>query len=329
MELLDLWNRGAISEEAVDRGIREGRTKTKWSPAIKELRHFMLSPAEVAGLRLRGWITADTSYRLGALRGADKQTMDYLFENRGRPATTRQVHIGYQRGGRLTGPALSERETFTRAVEQSDIRPEYEPILWAQRYTYPSAFVLRALVSSGDLTQTEGEQILLYEGWEPGLAKKVAAKWAQGSTAAEKQETRAELADEYQGGYITEQEYRTALGQLGYHGHQLDLEVHLSDARRVKKYRERAIGAIEKAYVKHHLNEPEALAKLGEAGVTAEAATLLIPYWTLERDSAVRELTAGQIKTAYKKAAMTQADALAALVERGYTAADATRYLST
>jgi hypothetical protein len=211
---------------------------------------------------------------------------------------------------------------------QSDIRPEWEPLLWEQRYTYPSAFVLRGLANSGDLTEAQVKEILHFEGWEPTLAAQVAAKWAKGTGSAGKVETRAELADEYEGGYITEAQYRSALGQLGYHGANLDLEVHLSDARRIKKYREKAIGAIEKAYIAHHLSETEATARLGEVGVTGEAATMLLPLWKLERDVAVRQLSAAQIRSAYRKATLTIDQALAALEERGYTAADATIFLA-
>jgi hypothetical protein len=329
MELLSMWNRGIITEEAVNRGVREGRTKTKWTSALKELRHYILSPAEAAGLRLRGWIDAKESYRLGAMSGADPEIMDRLFLNRGRPATTHQVWIGLARGGKLEGPPISDRDTFKKAVVQSDIRPEYEPLLWAQRYSYPSAFVLRGLANSGDLTEAQVVEILHFEGWEPNLAKQVAARWAGAGTGKGKEETRAELADEYQGGYITEPEYRAALAGLGYSGAALELEIHLADARRVKKYREKVVATIEKSYLAHHLSDAEALTRLAEVGVTGEAATLLVPLWTLERDITAKQLTAAQVKKAYKKALITLDNALVILEDRGYTVEDATTYLAS
>ena len=66
-------------------------------------------------------------------------------------------------------------------MQESNIRPEWYNLAWAQRYTYPSAFVLRALTQSGDLTQTETHTILLDIGWEPTLAEKVSTKWAGGT----------------------------------------------------------------------------------------------------------------------------------------------------
>jgi hypothetical protein len=179
------------------------------------------------------------------------------------------------------------------------------------------------------LTEAQVKEILHFEGWEPTLAAQVAAKWAAGTGAAGKAETRAELADEYQGGYISEAEYRDALTKLGYQGHDLELEVHLADARRIKKYREKVVAAIEKAYLAHHLTDPEAITRLAQVGVTGEAATLLLPLWQLERDVKTKELTAAQIRSAYRKATLTVEQAMAELADRGYSVADATTYLAS
>jgi hypothetical protein len=329
MELLQLWNRGVITEQSVEHGIREGRTKTKWTSAIKELRHFILSPAEAAGLRLRGWITPQQSYDLGALHGASPETMDRLFLNRGRPATTHQVFIGLRRGGSYDGPTAAIDPAFVRAVEQSDIRPEWTNLLWAQRYSYPSAFVLRGLTQAGDLTAGQTEQILLYEGWEPTLAADVSAKWAEQQGSGSRELTKAELSDEYEGGYITLAELQAGLTALGYSGTALDREVHLADARRVKRWREKAVDAIGKAYIGHDLTDAEAIADLAEAGVTGDAATLLMRYLQLARRVATKELTPAQIKRAYKKSLITQADARQRLIDEGYDPVDADVFLAS
>jgi hypothetical protein len=181
-ELLSMWNRGIITEAAVDAGIREGHTKTKWVAAVKEMAKAVLSPAEAAGLRLRGWITAQESYAIGAKHGYSQQQMDQLFLNRGRPATTHQIHIGYARGATVQG-AANEEDAIRQSVQRSDIRPEYADVLYASRYTLPSAFALRGLVQSGDLTGDEGRAILVQSGWPPDLAEKVATSWATPSTA--------------------------------------------------------------------------------------------------------------------------------------------------
>ena len=44
-----------------------------------------------------------------------------------------------------------------------------EYLAWAQRHSYPSAFVLRALTQAHDLTQDESRSVLLDIGWPEAL----------------------------------------------------------------------------------------------------------------------------------------------------------------
>jgi len=179
-ELLAWRRRGIIDDAQLDQGIREGHTKTKYIPFFHEALQPLLSAATAVRLYLKGWYTKEQRDALGAQWGYSSQQMEDWFLSEGRPATVHQVHIGYARGAKLTG-AANEEDAIRTAVKQSDIRPEYADLLYAQRYSYPSAFVLRNLVQSGAVTQQEGEQALLYSGWEPTFARKVAQSWAGSS----------------------------------------------------------------------------------------------------------------------------------------------------
>jgi hypothetical protein len=183
-ETLLAWlRRGIITQAEFETGVREGHTKTKYIPFFEAARQPLLSAATAVRLYLKGWYSKAQRDELGGQWGYSSQQMEDWFLSEGRPATVHQVHIGYARGGRLPG-AANEAEAISLAVKQSDIRPEYEELLYAQRYTYPSAFVLRALVESGAVTRAEGEQALLFSGWEPTFAAKVAASWAGTGTGA-------------------------------------------------------------------------------------------------------------------------------------------------
>lgn len=182
MDGLTMLRRGIISEAEFDQLVREGHTKVKYIAPLLALRDKIISGPEAAGLWLRGWLTEAEAKQRGALDGWAADEMELLYLNRGRPATTRQIHIGWARGGRLAG-AADERAAFERGVRQSNIRTEYTDLLWAQRYTYPSAFVLRALVADGTFSQADGERILIESGWVPQYAQQAAAKWAGGAVA--------------------------------------------------------------------------------------------------------------------------------------------------
>lgn len=171
--------RGIIQQPDYNRAILEGDTRPEWAGAILEQARQIPSVSDYINAEIRGWITTAERNAGIAKHGMTPADGDLLFSRTGRPATTHQVHIGFQRGGRNARFGDDERETFRNAVIESDIRPEWEPILWAQRYTYPSAFVLRALAQAGDLDYDDVHTILLYEGWEPTLAEKVARSWTE------------------------------------------------------------------------------------------------------------------------------------------------------
>jgi len=276
MELLDMWNRGIVTEESVDHGIREGRTKTKWAPAIKELRHFLMSPAEVAGLRLRGWIDAAESYRLGALRGASPETMDGLFLNRGRPMTPLQMWRAIRRGD-------ATKADFDRAVKQSDIRPEYTKWEWAIRFTYPSLFQLNRLVTSGAFTVARGRQILMYQGWEETDVDAMVSWWeSQGGASGTKWADRARSRlftvahNEYLDGSIDDAQAHELLARVGATAGEQTTIVELWTAELGISRLELTPSQIKKAYKKALYTFEFATSELIERGMTAEDANTFL-----------------------------------------------------
>lgn len=180
---LQMWRRGIIDEATFAQIVREGHTKTKYTGALEQLRVQILSAATAVRAHLKGHITADQMHQRGAQWGYSPADMDLWYESEGRPASVHQIHIGYARGASLPG-AANEQDAIQKSVAQSNIRPEYYGLLYAGRYTYPSAFVLRTLVQSGALTRDEGEQALLFSGWEPTFAAKVADAWAGGTSTS-------------------------------------------------------------------------------------------------------------------------------------------------
>lgn len=181
-EALQMLRRGIIGTTEFAQIVREGHTKTKYTDELLKLQNQVLSAATYTRAFLKGHISRDAMHAGGALTGYTAGDMDLWELTEGRPATVHEIHIGYARGATLPG-ATDEHDAVTTAVRQSDIRPEYTDLLWAQRYTYPSAFVLRGLAQSGDLGNEQAvEQILLEVGWKPDFAAKVATAWTSGTT---------------------------------------------------------------------------------------------------------------------------------------------------
>ena len=323
MEMLHLLNRHAVTEDDVRRAVAQSNLRNEYMDVVLELRRQLLTPHEYEEAALRGIITQDAADAGAELHGMTRGDARLLFETMGRPLAVRAITTGLARGGQLGGSYDDVPEPYRDAIRRSNIRPEYARLAYANRYTLPSTFVLRGMAQAGELNQQETETLLLQSGWQPALAAKVAARWAAGGAAGGKAETLAQVADEYEGGFATEAEYRASLEHLGYTGAAADRLVHLGDARRVKRYREKAIDAIGKAYVGFKLSDERALAELEELHVAGEAAELLLTVWSKQRLDTIRELTPAQIAKAYKHNLITRDVALEALEWEHYEPADA------
>lgn len=170
--------RGVLQPVDYDRAIAEGNTRNEWGDAIKEQSRQIPTTHEYVENAIRGWSDKPAMVAGAARHGMTADDVELIWENAGRPLSWHQVWIGLQRGGTYDGPTGDIAPAFLDSLRQSNIRPEYYNLAWAQRYNYPSAFVLRALTSSGELTEAQTEEVLLFEGYEPGFAKLVATQWA-------------------------------------------------------------------------------------------------------------------------------------------------------
>lgn len=283
-ETLQEWTRrGIITQAELAQGVREGHIKTKYVDEYLESLKRVLSAPEYASLHLRGWITEAQMNAGGALTGFDAEAMRLLYLNRGRPATTRQVHIGWARGGRLEG-AGSEREAFEKAVAQSNVRTEYTELLWAQRYTYPSAFVIRALASDGTFDRDTTEKVLIESGWNPDYAALAADKWA-GATAAGPTAKWADRAasrvfteawNDYLDGNADEDALRALLAAVGAGAAEQDSIVQLADAVLANTIRDLTQAQILKLYKKSVWTREKAQAALEGANMTSQDASDLL-----------------------------------------------------
>lgn len=327
VQMLQLYNRGEITEDDFQRGVGQSNLRNEWGPAIFALHRHVLTPHEYVEARVRAWIDDQAMYDGTALSGLTKGDTDLLFKIAGRPLSWHQVFIGLRRGGKYGGPVDDLDPAFLKALQESNIRPEWYSLAWAQRFSYPSTFVLRGMAQAGELTEAETEQILLYEGWEPKLAKLVATRWAGTTASGGKHETVAQLETEYEGGHLTEPQLRKALETLGYGVDAQDHVVALGDARRSKKYRDRAIDAIAKAYLAFKINDQQAQEQLQSVNVSGDAFTELLGLWQKERLYTVRDLTPAQVKTAFVHGLIPRDSALLALEWLHYTAASAAELL--
>lgn len=172
--------RGILTKGAYYQAILEGDVRPEWADPYFEYARQIPTAHDFIEQRLRGWTDDAGMYAGTARHGISEADTFTLFQIAGRPISAHQVFVGLLRGGTYDGQTDMIDPAYLKALQESNIRPEWYNLLWHGRYTYPSPFVTKALAQAGDLTYEQTLQILTYEAWEPTLAVSVATSWTGG-----------------------------------------------------------------------------------------------------------------------------------------------------
>lgn len=275
--------KGIIDRIDFERAVAEGDTRNEWADAIFENSRFVVSPQDAAGLRLRGWKTKAEAEELGALHGASPETMELLYLNRGRPAAPAQMATAAVRG--IDGPdgRPMDEAQFLKGIRESDIRPEWGPMLWRSRFLYPSLFQLNRLVTSGAIPPATGAEWATKARYAPEVVEALLRSWTgAGTAAATPWANRAQSRlyttahAEYLAYSLDEAGARKALASIGAVGAEQDAVLGFWTAERAINRTELTPAQVKKAYRASLYTEAEALAELAERGYSdADARTLL------------------------------------------------------
>lgn len=316
-------HRGFIGDGEFAQIVREGHTKTKYTDLLLQLAEPLLNPAVIVNLHLRGWIEQPEFYRLMAQHGFTNDRAQQWYLSAGRPAAPVQMFTAWGRG--VDGPdgvPMNEAQ-FLKGIRQSDIRPEWGPMLWGIRHAYPSLFQLRRAVQEGSITRARALTILRYERYEDQDAQALVASWGSASGTGAKGLTPTEVVAEFEGMYLTRAEAVAELEGMGFTTAAAGEKLDAAAARRVRLVRNAAIGAMQKRYLAWRATEAEARARLTDLGVPLEAQDHLLTLWGYEREDKVRLLTPAQVKKAVGSKLLTDAQGITELEHLGFTAADA------
>jgi hypothetical protein len=284
---LTMWRRGIITEAEFKQTVVEGNEKLKYQDEEAALFHPLLTPATIVNQRLRGW--RDTAWMDARLaeHGYTPEQANDLFEGQGRPISFRQVFIGGRRGGVYNGGTGAIDPPFLKSLQESNIRPEWYNLAWAQRHSLPSVFVMRALTQDGTWSRDKAEQRLLMSGWIAEDAAEAADKWsgqAAGVTTvgprvkAAQTTAITEIRNAYLIGQADETQARDWLNRIGVEPDEIDGMIPVWNVMREVPQKGLTAAQIKKAAKSLPAQWPRARAldELQLLGLTADdAATLL------------------------------------------------------
>lgn len=411
-ELLELWRRGEIDEAAVDKGIRQGRTRTEWLAALKKLRHAFFSPQQAASFAARGLMGEAEARREAEVSGLQPERYEILRRasasapapgeildllNRGEiaePEARRALRDHGLRNEYLDN-VLALRNQIPNApdVVRFALREVYNPALvakyrmlegfpaeaevdarragldretmlkyWAAHWTLPSRtqgyeMLHRAIISKdeltdllraddvmpgwieplidlayspltrvdvrrmyrdGVLTKAEVKRAYLDLGYSDENAGRLAEWVSTQKTAVERDFSKNEVVALYQSRTMPEAEARNNLETLGYDAAETNYILRLADYRRDKATRTRAINVTRGRFLARQITEIEASNRLDEMGVPAPERDDLIDEWSWTLAESPKMLTEPQMRAAWKKDIVSEADYLAHLAALGY-----------
>lgn len=284
-------NRGLINRATFDQIIREGRTKTKYTDLEWALRQPILRATDYRTLYLKGWITEAEMNAGGALSGYTPEQMHLLYLESGRPAAPGQMATAAARG--IDGPdgRPMDEAQFLKGIKESDIRPEWGPMLWDSRFTYPPLFQINRLRQADAIDTATAVEWARKDRLAPEVVTALEAYWNQGTSAG---------ADSHIG-----------------------------------KAQTQLWGTLHRSYLADESPIEVAQETLTVLGLSPDTQTAVLDLWNRERALIRKQLTPAQIKKAVTKAvtnpatgaAWTRDEGIAALIQRGYSMADAQTYM--
>jgi SOS response regulatory protein OraA/RecX len=184
--------RGIIGPNDFLLAIAEGDLRTEWAESVREVARQILTAGEYSEAELRGYIDATTRRKKTAQHGMSTADSDLLHLIQGRPLAVHQVTTGLARGGKYGGLYTDVPEPYQDAIRESNIKEPWAGLAYANRYTYPSGFQIKAETKAHTLTQPQAYELLLEVGWSPHWADFFTKAWAgTAATSADPHVTKA------------------------------------------------------------------------------------------------------------------------------------------
>jgi hypothetical protein len=176
--------RGILTDNDYLLTIARGDLFPAYADPVREVARQILSSTEYTERQLRGY--TDRAGRLADTRkhGMSDEDSDKLFQVLGRPLAVHQITTGLARGGAFNPQPGELTDPYEASVHESNIKPAYYDLAIANKYSYPTGFMIRAEAQANRLTLAETEQILLEIGWSPKWSTHFATSWTGGTTAA-------------------------------------------------------------------------------------------------------------------------------------------------
>lgn len=323
----------ALRRELIDnaqyvKGIRQGRLRDEWADLIRELAVVQPPPNAMLAALLEGQIPEGEARDKYAKLGGDPDYFDILLHTEGQAPTPVQALEMANRGIIPFGGSGPNAVSFEQAFLEGPWRNKWLPAFRKLGEYLPPPRTVTAMYHEGAISAGEATALLEKQGLTHDLASAYLVSSSKSRTAKSRDLAQSTILALYRDRIIPRAEARSLLETLGYEGPEADYVLEIEDLRLTQQAITHAVARVHTLYVGHKIDSAQAAEALAQLGVDATGAGDLLSVWEHERAANVRQLTPADIVAAVKLDLLAEPDALAMLVDHGYTDHDAWLYLS-
>lgn len=302
IQLLELWRRGFINEQQVDKGLREGRVRDEWIPQVKDLRYEPLSTADAIDAWLRGHLTRQAAETIVEENGLLPRDVTAAFDNAGSPLALEQLLEAYRRG------FITEQRLET-GLRESRLRDDWIGTAVQLRHSPMSTADAIEASIQGYITKDRASKISEQNGLDP-------ADFGPLWDTAGQPLSRTELEELYNRGEIPADVVRQGLRESRlkdkYVDDALKLHVRLAEPREVTA-----------ALTDGVITREQAIKMLGDMGYQHDTVTMLIAAAETKATGPHRQLMTGEISALYSDRIISRERATGLLEQLHFTAQSA------
>lgn len=315
MDLLTAWRRGVIDKERLEHGIKQGQLRNEWIDVIEALRFTPMSAASAVAAVVQSELSHKDGLEKATIDGLLPSDFDILVALNGRPPGPAQLDEAYNRG-------FIDDATWEKGVRETDIKNKYVDFLRKMRETLVPREALMIQMRHRVITDAEAMRGLLDLGYSTEHARRMVEAGVSEKTQTDKDLTGAEVLALYEERAISVEDAKTALDGLGFDPHETALKIALADIRHDARFKNAALSRFHSLFVGHRIDDQELSDNMDKLGIPPEQRNELRQLWALERGANAPDYTLAQLQSLWRTGWLTGAELTAALLQRGWQAAD-------
>ncbi len=357
-QLLDLWDRGAIEEGDVDRGLLQSRLKPEWVDDYKKLHRTLLSAPELAEMVVQSVLDPGDATRRAGQVSIEPDDFSLMVRLAGNPPGPMETLEAWNRG-------IFDEDDATLALRQSRLKPE-----WIEKFkqlrTRPASTaaavnaVIKERISPArgieiahqNGTDRETFLMLVDEGGRPisitqglQLLRRNLITPERFREIVARSDVKTEFTDDLLGlkenlpslaqmraiigtGSLADADARATLNKLGYAAAIVEGIIAAGHGVKLEGVKQLTQSAILNAYQAQQLDPVAARELLAGLGYDAQDAGVLLGYADYQRDHAYRSAVIAVVKARFLAHDIDAETASTTLDSVGMPAAERDQYLA-